>query len=106
MLNTFSEYVFHTVHDLVYIYMYVYVFDTSNKSNQNKNRIYSCFRERSEGGYKLMQNVSAEEQQALKPITRCAKITVDLTHEEQLLFYAQIKKNKKSTGTPGFTARL
>ena len=38
-----------------------------------------------------MWNMSSEEQQALKPITRCAKITVDLTHEEQLLFYAQIK---------------
>lgn len=66
MLNTFSEYVFDTVYDLAYIYIdtQIYVFDMSNKSNQNKNRIYSCCRERSEGGYKLMQNVSSEEQQA------------------------------------------
>lgn len=41
-----------------------------------------------------MWNMSSEEQQALKRVTRCAeekKITVDLTHEEQLLFHAQIK---------------
>lgn len=48
-------------------------------------------REMTEGGHKLMWNMSSEEQQALKPITRCTKITVDLTHEEQLLFCAQIK---------------
>lgn len=53
-----------------------------------------------ERGYKLKRSRSSEEQQALKPITRCAKkkerkITVDLTHEEQLLFYAQIKKKKR-----------
>lgn len=48
-------------------------------------------REKTEGGHKLMRNMSSEEQQALKPITRCAKITVDLTLEEQLLLYAQIK---------------
>lgn len=38
-----------------------------------------------------MWNMSSEERQALKPIARCAKNTVDLTHEELLLFYAQIK---------------
>lgn len=45
-------------------------------------------REKCEGGYKLKWNMSSEEQHALKSITRCAKITVDLTHEEHLLFYA------------------
>lgn len=59
-----------------------------------ENRIHSCgCREKSEGGYKLMLNMSSEEQQALKPITRCTKITVDLTHEEKLLFLCSNKKH-------------
>lgn len=32
-----------------------------------------------------------EEQEALKPITRCAKITVDVAHKEKNMFFAQIK---------------
>lgn len=58
--------------------------------------------QRSEGGYKLMLNASSKEQQALKPIARCTKITVDLTHEEQPLFYAQ----NKNTGGSAFTVGL
>lgn len=46
----------------------------------------------------MMQNMDSEEQQALKSITKYAQITVDLSHEEQLCFYAQIE----NTGVPGF----
>lgn len=42
--------------------------------------------------------MDSEEQQALKSITKYAQIIVDLSHEEQLCFYAQIE----NTGVPGF----
>lgn len=69
----------------------LYSIYASNVNGRKSHPLMRLRREKSERGYKLMLNMSPEEQQALKPITRCAKITVDLTHEEQLLFCAQIK---------------
>lgn len=73
-----------------------------------ENHIHSCRcteSERSEGGYKLMWNMSSEEQQALKPVTRCAEKKKN--HSGFNTWRAtSVSCSNKNTGGTGFTVWL